>query len=93
MKNLQNVIAAIQGLDNDELDQVVEAVRMRRTFIARSTVRSLRVGDTVSFDAGPRRGVRVGKVIKVNRKNVKVQEAGYGTWNVPANLLTVTESA
>lgn len=93
MTNLQTAIAAIQGMDKDELEQVIEAVKLRRNFIARSTVRSLNVGDTVSFDAGPRRGVRVGTVTKVNRKNVKVKEAGYGTWNVPASLLTVVEAA
>ena len=84
-QKLQEAITAIYNLDNDELDQAILAVKQRRQFLTRSAIRVLRVNDTVEFEA---RGRTVrGTVIKVNQKNVKVREQGYGTWNVPASML------
>ena len=37
-----------------------------------------------------KRSLMLGDVVKINIKNVKVRD-GITTWNVPANMLTVTE--
>ena len=83
---VQTAITAIRNCNtDDELKQIVDAVKLQRQFISMQNIRSVVVGDTVEFEA---RGRTVqGTVTKVNRKNVKVQEAGFGTWNVPAAML------
>jgi hypothetical protein len=82
-------------MDSDELNQVIEAIKLKRQHLARQAVRTVLVGDTVTFSA---RGRTVtGKVTKVNRKTLQVREqgAGYGTnWKVSATLVSkVTEGA
>lgn len=85
----QIAIDAIRNIMNDqELMQVVEAIRMQRQYLARMAIRSIVAGDRVSFVTRGRK--IVGKVTKVNRKNVKVREDNsVSTWNVPANMLTL----
>jgi hypothetical protein len=87
---VQTAIKAIRNVDtDDELKQIVDAVKLQRQFISMQNIRSVVVGDTVEFEA---RGRTVqGTVAKVNRKNVKVKEAGFGTWNVPASMLKRVE--
>ena len=90
--SVQTAIQAIRNCTtNDELNQIIEAVKLQRQYLSMQSIRVLRVGDTVEFTARGR--VIRGTVTKVNRKNVKVREAGYGTWNVPANMLAVVETA
>ena len=88
MNNVQTAINAIRNMNNDEINQVVEAVKLQRTFIARTTARSLMVGDIVSFEG--RRGATVtGRVTKINRKTVLVKDSASNTvWRVTASLLT-----
>ena len=88
MNNVQTAINAIRKMNNDEINQVVEAVKLQRTFIARTTARSLMVGDIVSFEG--RRGATVtGRVTKINRKTVLVKDSASNTvWRVTASLLT-----
>ena len=90
--SVQAAIQAIRNINNDDdLRSVIDAIKLQRQFIAVQTIRSVTVGDTVQFTARGR--VITGEVMKVNRKNVKVKEGGYTTWNVPANMLTVVETA
>ena len=83
---VQTAINAIRNCNtNDELKQIVDAVKLQRQFISMQNIRSVVVGDTVEFEA---RGRTVqGTVTKVNRKNVKVEEAGFASWTVPAAML------
>ena len=90
MNKLQSAIEAIMKMDNDELNQIIEAVKMKRTYLARSTTRALTVGDEVSFRT--RSGYEDGKVIKVNRKTVVV-DCGLTRYKVPASMLTIKETA
>ena len=92
MNNVQTAIKAIHGIQsNDDLNQVIEAIKLQRTYLSRQTVRSLRVGDAVEFEG--RGGVTVrGTVEKINRKTVIVAEPGYGRWRVTAGLLKQTNT-
>jgi len=87
--NLQDVIGAIHSMDSDELNTVVENIKMRRSFIARQATRTMRVGDAVSFVG--KRGRVVGEVIKINRKTVIVDSPRAGRWRVTASMLTPLE--
>jgi len=86
MNNVQSTIAAIHSMNKLELEQVVEAIKLQRTFLARSTARSLSVGDDVKF-TGRRGEVIRGVVDKVNRKTAMVRSAGGQMWRVTASLL------
>ena len=85
MNKVQTAITEIRGMNNDELNQVIEAIKLQRTYLARNTARALNVGDTVSFRGRGGRTV-TGTVQKINRKTVIVNE-GLTNWKVPASLL------
>ena len=86
MNTIQNVVTAIHKMNTDELNQVIEAVKLQRNFLTRQKAVTFRVGDTVSFAA---RGMQVvGVVTKVNTKTVAVkQNNAFTTWRVHASLL------
>ena len=86
MNNVQSTVAAIRGMNKLELEQVVEAIKLQRTWLARSTARSLSVGDSVKFKGRQGETVR-GVVDKVNRKTAMVRSAGGQMWRVTASLL------
>lgn len=78
-------VELIYQMDSNELNQIIEAVKLKRTHLARTATRSVVVGDTVTFEA---RGRTVtGKVTKVNTKTILVNEPGYGNWKVTASLV------
>ena len=87
MNNVQTAITAIRNMNNDEINQVVEAIKLQRTFNARSSARALSVGDTVQFTGRASRTV-VGTVEKINRKTVVVNSPTQGKWKVTASMLT-----
>ena len=93
MNNVTDAITAIgKCTTNDELRAIMEAIQLKRQYISRQTIRQIRVGDTVEFDRGPRRGGMIrGVVTKINVKNVKVQTSA-GIWNVSATLLKTVET-
>jgi FKBP-type peptidyl-prolyl cis-trans isomerase 2 len=88
MTMIRTVIDQVSRMDAEELNRVVEAVKMRRTYIAKTTARSLSIGDSVSFES--KRGVTVqGTVTKVNSKTVVVDTVHDGRWKVTASMLTL----
>ena len=68
MNNVQTAIQAIRNIDSSqELDQLVEAFKLQRTYLSKVAVRSFGVGDNVSFTS--RNGTTYnGSVKKVNIK-------------------------
>jgi hypothetical protein len=90
--SVQDVNSAIMfgNFTNDQLESIAAAVKYRRAQMARDTKRALMLGDVVRF-THPRTGrTHQGNVVKINIKNIKVRENNT-TWNVPANMLSVTE--
>jgi ribosomal protein L35AE/L33A len=89
MTNLvTKTVENIYKMDSNQLNQIVEAVKLKRTHLAKQTARSILVGDIVSFEG--RRGQTVqGKVTKVNQKTVVVRDSATQVqWKVTASLLT-----
>jgi len=75
-------------MDNDQLDQVIEAIKMKRQYLTKQATRSFVVGDIASFTSS-RTGRDVnGKVIKVARKYITLDCGADGQWRVPGNMLT-----
>jgi putative ribosome biogenesis GTPase RsgA len=87
-------VELIYAMDTDELNQIVEAVKLKRTHLARTVTRSVMVGDTVTFEARGR--TVVGKVTKVNTKTLAVREDRGGVaatnWKVTASLVQKVEA-
>lgn len=79
---LESILVGIQSASNSDLNEIIEAVKLRRTRLSRDTVRSLCVGDSVSFKG--RRGV----ITKLNRKTAVVDCGAQGSWRVAASLLS-----
>jgi hypothetical protein len=78
----------IYQMDNDQLNQVIEAIKLKRTHLAKQIARSVMVGDIVSFQGRGGKTV-TGKVIKVNPKTLLVQDSQTMTrWKVTASLVT-----
>ena len=88
MTMMNTVMDQVGRMDTTELNRVVEAVKLRRTFIAKETARGLFIGDPVSFES--KRGVTIqGTVTKVNTKTVVVDTVRDGKWKVTASMLTL----
>ena len=80
-------VELVYQMDNDQLNQVMEAVQLKRNHITKQNIRNFLVGDIVSFEG--RRGQASGKVVKINQKYVIVKESGTDIkWRVPATMLT-----
>jgi len=85
---LNTAIQAIQNSDRDQLNQIIAAVKLRQTYLARQASRSFMVGDIVSF-TGRRNATVTGRVTKVNQKTVVVLDNNSSTqWKVTASMLT-----
>lgn len=76
--------------DNDELNTLVEYIRMRRQQITKQNVRSITKGDKVIF-TGRNGTVYNGTVMDVKIKNLIV-ETQYGRYRVPASMVKIVEA-
>ena len=84
---LNKMIQDIGVLNNDELNKVVKAVKLRRNQLHFQDAHSLRIGDRVSFTG--RHGItEKGVVEKVKIKYVLVRTDRGQRWNVPGSHLT-----
>jgi len=86
MNNVQQAITAIHSIQtNDELNQIIEAVKLKRQYLSKQAVKSFRVGDKIQFTN--KGGIPVGGTVKkVNIKYV-VCDTAIGTYRVPATML------
>ena len=92
MNNIQTAINAIRKTNTrDELNQIVEAVKLQRTFLAKQSARTFTIGDAVQFKGRAGRTV-VGTVSKVNPKTIVVDSPTQGRWKVTASMLTSLEA-
>jgi putative ribosome biogenesis GTPase RsgA len=78
----------IYQMDNGQLNEVIEAVKLKRQHLSRQATRDIMVGDIVGFEG--RRGQRVsGKVVKVNQKTLVVLDSKTQTrWKVSGTLVS-----
>ena len=80
-------VELIYQMDMNELNQVVEAIKLKRTHLAKQTARTFMVGDVVSF-TGKRGELVTGVITKVNPKTIIVKSKSGIQWRVTASLLT-----
>ena len=91
MNTVQSAVTAIRNADRDELNQIIEAVKLQQTWLAKQSARSFNVGDAVQFIGRGNRTV-VGTVSKVNPKTIVVDSPSQGRWKVTASMLTSLEA-
>ena len=89
---LNKLITDIGVLNNDELNKVVEAVKLRRNQLHFQDAHSLKFRDRVSFQ-GRHGRTEVGTVEKVKIKYVLVRTDAGQRWNVPGSHLTQIKEA
>ena len=88
---LNKMIQDIYVLNNDELNKVVEAVKLRRNQLHFTDAHNLKFNDRVSFQG--RHGItETGTVQKVKIKYVLVRTDRGQRWNVPGSHLTLIKS-
>ena len=80
---INQIIAEIHGMNRDDLNRVVEAVKYARSQAHRQMANTLKSGDTVFFDGRYGKTVK-GTVIKTAIKYVQVDCGIDGKWRVPA---------
>lgn len=79
------------NLSNDELNNIIDAVKFARANIAKVNIRTIRAGTSVQFTSSKTGKNVTGEVTKVGRKFLIIREHGvnYGNWRVPANMVQV----
>jgi small-conductance mechanosensitive channel len=88
MNNVQKAILAIRSIEStDDLNQLIDAFKLQRTYLARQAARSLTVGDNVNFTNSRTGRNTTGVVMKIAIKFVTVKTID-GLWRVPASALT-----
>ena len=92
--NVQDINTALVtgSFTNDQLSSVIDAVKFARSRLANVTKWSLKVGSEVKFTSSKSGITMQGRVTKIAIKYVTVSTA-QGLWRVPANMLTVVETA
>ena len=88
---LNKMIQDVGVLNNDELNKVIEAVKLRRNQLHFQDAYSLKFNDRVSFQ-GRHGRTETGTVEKVKIKYVLVRTDAGQRWNVPGSHLTRIKS-
>lgn len=86
VSNFNQTLTSVHSMSSAEIDLLIEAIKLRRTALARGSVRKLSVGDLVKF-TGKRGETVQGSVVKLNRKTAIVNSKG-SQWRVTASLLS-----
>ena len=77
----------IYQMDNGQLNEVIEAVKLKRQHLSRQATRTIMVGDIVGFEG--RRGQQIsGKGVKGNQTTLVVLDSKTQTrWKVSGTLV------
>mgnify|MGYP001469042494 FL=1 len=86
-KMLNDTMGLVHNMDADQVDQLVQAIKLRRNRINNQAMHTVQVGDNVKF-TGRNGNVVSGSVTKKAIKFVTV-DTGSVKWKVPANMLEV----
>ena len=89
--DIQAITSAIKfgNLSNDDINQIVEAVKYARAQITRIKARSFMQGDKVRFTS--RGNTYFGTIVRLKIKNAVVRVGNYQSYNVPVSMLEAEE--
>ena len=82
-------VEAIRKLESSsQINQVIEAIKLQQTYVARNAARSVQVGTLVTFE-GRRGNTVTGEVTKANQKTIVVRDSNtQAQWKVTASMVT-----
>ena len=81
-------VELIYQMEGTQLQEVIEAVQLKRQYLAKQAIKKFVVGDMVQFTSKRTGGKVNATVEKVNRKYVIVStHIGGEKWRVPASML------
>ena len=86
-KMLNDTMGLVHNMNSDQVDQLVQAIKLIRSRINQTAIRTVQVGDRVQF-TGRNNNTVTGSVTKKAIKYVTV-DTGAQRWKVPANMLEV----
>ncbi len=88
--NVTQAVEAIRKLESSsQINQVIEAIKLQQTYVARNAARSVQVGTLVTFE-GRRGNTVTGEVTKVNQKTIVVRDSNtQAQWKVTASMVSV----
>tara|TARA_E500000178_G_C16719603_1_gene616584 strand:+ start:304 stop:603 length:300 start_codon:yes stop_codon:yes gene_type:complete len=79
----------IYQMDGPQLQEIIEAVQLKRQYLAKQAIKNFIKGDMVQFTSRRTGGKVNATVEKVNKKYVIVStHIGGEKWRVPATMLT-----
>ena len=79
----------IYQMDGPKLQEIIEAVQLKRQYLAKQAIKNFIKGDMVQFTSRRTGGKVNATVEKVNKKYVIVStHIGGEKWRVPATMLT-----
>ena len=82
-------VELIYQMEGTQLQEVIEAVQLKRQYLAKQAIKKFMIGDMVQFTSKRTGGKVNATVEKVNRKYVIVStHIGGQKWRVPASMLT-----
>ena len=82
-------VELIYQMDSNQLQQVAEAIQLKRQYLAKQAIKNFIKGDMVQFTSRRTGGKVNATVEKVNKKYVIVStHIGGEKWRVPATMLT-----
>ena len=86
--NVTQAVTAIRKLESsDQINDVIDAIKLQQTYVARNAARSVQVGSVVTFEG--RRGRITGEVLKVNQKTIVVlDQSTQQRWKVGASMVS-----
>lgn len=86
MKTVREIKSAIisSDLSNDDLNELIMAIKFARSQLLKEVKGSIKVGGTVQYNG--RNGLTRGTVVKIARKFATVN-VGLTSWRVPMNML------
>ena len=87
--NVTKSVELIYQMDGPQLQEIIEAVQLKRQFLAKQAIKNFIKGDMVQFTSKRTGGKVKATVEKVNKKYVIVSAHIGGTqWRVTATMLT-----
>ena len=90
--NFLELLDEVKEMTEEELTNLVYAIKDRRDYLQTKNLRGFRVGDKVSWKHGQgiNRETYTGTVEKVNRKTIGIKESGrpWEHWRCSPSLLT-----
>ena len=86
MNAMEEIKATIFSSNREEINAIIELVKVRKEMLSKEKMSEMKVGDKVSFI---HKGAKILGTIR--KKNIKrlVVDTEIGGWNIPASLLTL----